>query len=75
MSKRPLLHITTTSGLRGYFAVMMIYVDEDDDGKKLPDGAGYWDVQQSGIGSYKTHDGAVREALDWAQAEGLEYRP
>lgn len=56
-------YVTTTSGMRGYFAVLMFW-----------DEAGFWDVWQSGIGSYNSHEAAVREAKDWATAEELEYR-
>lgn len=55
--------ITTTHGIRGYFAVMMVL---DDDGMI--------DVQQSGIGSYKTQAEAEREGRQWAEAEQLEYK-
>lgn len=49
------LRVGVTCGLRGYFAVLY-----DKDGPI-----------QTGIGSYKTRDGAILEAKDWAKAEGL----
>lgn len=54
---------TVSFGMRGYFAVLMCW-DED----------GFWDVWQSGIGSFKSHEGAAREARDWAAAEELEFK-
>lgn len=71
----PKSYVTVTSGMRGFFAVLRVWVDEDDDGNKLPAGHGFYDVWSSGIGSYKKPEDAAREARDWATAEGLEYRP
>lgn len=65
MPSSPAPYITIASGMRGYFAVLMFWDDED---------SGFWDVWQTGIGSYKTAEGAEGEARDWAQAEGLEFR-
>lgn len=53
-------YITITSGMRGWFAVM---IDDND---------GFPEPVQTGIGSYKTSEGAMREAREWAEAEGLE---
>lgn len=54
--------ITVSSGMSGYFAVMMAW-----------DGDGYepWDT---GIGRYPEKSGAVREAMQWALDEELEYK-
>lgn len=57
-------YVTITHGMRGHFAVLMFW---DADGE-------FWDVWQSGIGSYATADEAACEAREWANAEGLEYR-
>lgn len=54
--------VTVTSGMRGYFAVLMTYEN------------GYWEPWQTGIGSYRTADEAWREAQDWAAADGIEAR-
>jgi hypothetical protein len=67
-STRP--YVTVTQGLRGHFAVLMYWNDEDAHGT----GPGFWDVFQSGIGSYNDRAGAAREAREWADAEGLECR-
>jgi hypothetical protein len=56
-------YVTTTSGMRGCFAVL---IDDSD---------GFPEPVQTGIGSYKTDTEAAREAKDWALAEGLEFRP
>lgn len=47
----------------GYAAVMIV---------RDPDG--FEDIQQTGIGRFKTEKPAIVEAKIWAQAEGLEYR-
>jgi hypothetical protein len=52
--------VTVTSGMRGYFAVLMTCAED-----------GYWEPEQTGIGSYRTPDEAWREAQDWAVAEGI----
>lgn len=53
--------VTVTHGMRGYFAVLMKWYPEDN----------MWDAWQTGIGSYKTAEGARLEARDWARAEEL----
>lgn len=68
-SQRP--YVTVTSGMRGHYAVLMWFNDEDDHGNKIE---GFWEPLQTGDGSYRTTEGAEREARDWAQAEGLEFR-
>lgn len=56
-------YVTITSGLRGYFAVLVVWCEN-----------GY-EPWQSGIGSYKTREEAIPEAEDWAESEGIEFRP
>lgn len=56
------LYVTTTYGMRGWFAVL---IDESD---------GFPEPVQTGCGSYSTQAGAEIEARDWARAEGIEYR-
>jgi hypothetical protein len=55
------LYVTVTSGMRGFFAVL---IDETD---------GYPEPVQSGPGSYESPEGAAVEAREWARAEGLRY--
>lgn len=55
-------YITTTSGMRGCFAVL---IDEAD---------GFPEPVQSGIGSYRTAAEAAVEGRTWARAENLEFR-
>lgn len=50
-------YVTVTSGLRGYFAVLIV----DDEP---------W---QTGVGSYRTEVEAVPEAESWAKAEDVPY--
>lgn len=49
----------------GFAAVMLVDVDDQDGLGK------YTDVQDTGIGRYKTREEAVREAKSWAEAEEL----
>lgn len=52
----------------GWAAIHFVEVLEQ--GKKMP----YWDVQQTGIGRYKTKQEAISEAKLWAEAEKLKYK-
>ena len=54
----------------GYAAVEMVWVVEEDDGKK----AGYWDVWQTGVGRYTHPAEAQTEAMELAEAEGVPFR-
>jgi hypothetical protein len=56
------LYVTTTHGMRGYFAVL------------IDDSPGFPEPVNTGIGSYETPEGAKQEAKDWARAEELPYR-
>ncbi len=51
--------ITVTSGIRGWFAVLI-----GRDG--IPDVVG--------ISSFETAEGAASEGREWARAEGLQFR-
>ena len=62
MSEHPELFITTTHGMRGWFAVMMEH------------NGTFAEPVNTGFGSYKTRDEAKVEARSWAEAEELEYR-
>ena len=63
---RKKMRVTVTHGLRGYFAVLLWW---------NPEYGGFWEPWESGIGSYTTKSAAEEEAKDWAEAEGVEYRP
>lgn len=60
-------YITVTSGIRGYFAVLIGVFYSDQSGT-------YQDPIETGIGSYKTREGAVQEGKMWAKDEGLEFK-
>jgi len=55
------LYVTTTEGSRGHYAVLV----DAENGEPI----------QTGSGSYEDKTGAEAEARDWAEAEGLEFRP
>ena len=55
-------HISTTSGMSGYFAVMYWW---------NPDG--FWEPYQTGLGRYATKQEAEIEGRSWAEAEELEF--
>ncbi len=58
-------YVTVTRGLRGYFAVSVVWCDAH---------GGFYEPLQSGMGSYNTEAGAIVEAKEWAECEGIEYR-
>lgn len=58
-------YVTVTHGLRGYFAVLVWW---------NPDLGGFYEPYDSGVGSYATEAEAIPEALDWADAEGIEFQ-
>lgn len=55
-------YITIYESISGWTAVH-IYWNVD----------GFWEPWNTGFGKYKTHEGAEKEAIDWAAAEGLRY--
>lgn len=57
-------HITTTYGLRGWFAVCLWWNPEMD---------GFAEPWQSGIGSYGTQEEAAIEGRQWADTEELPF--
>lgn len=69
MSIKPANFITTAQGMRGFFAVMYWWNDED-----YPEDA-FWEPWETGFGRYATEDKAIEEAQTWAEAEDLEYVP
>lgn len=60
-------YITTALLGSGHAAVNMVLIKDDDD-------EAYWDVQQTGIGRYKTRKEAEVEAQMWAKTEGIRYK-
>lgn len=56
-------YVTTSKGIRGYYAVLVHWNNE----------GGFWEPLQTGIGSYETRQGAEIEAKDWARSEGVKY--
>lgn len=58
-------YITTTSGMSGYFAVQVWW---------NPD-PGFWEPYQTGVGRYSKIGQAISEAMQWAEAEGMKYKP
>ncbi len=55
-------YLTTSHGMRGYFAVLI-----DDSG-------GFPEPVTTGYGSYNTREEAEKEAEEWALAENLKVR-
>ena len=51
----------------GYAAVEMIWCED------VTSGSGYWDINNTGIGRYRTRKEAEDEAKHWAQDEELPY--
>mgnify|MGYP001084478136 CR=1 FL=1 len=56
-------YITVTHGMSGFFAVML-YKHSD----------GFWEPWTTGIGRYPIKDLAIKEAKQWAEYEGMEYK-
>lgn len=57
-------YVTVTHGMRGYFAVLRSWYEEDQ----------MWDNTQSGAFSFKTREEAIVDAKEWAIAEEIEYK-
>jgi hypothetical protein len=55
--------ISITQGMSGHFAVLMSWSEE-----------GFYEPWSTGFGRYPTREEAIREAREWAEAEGLEYK-
>lgn len=58
--------VTITSGMRGYFAVLLCW---------NPEAGGFYEPENRGIGSYGTAREAEPEARSWAEAEGVAFCP
>lgn len=61
--------ITIYESIGGWKAVMMWWNDEEKDL------GGFWEPYQTGAYGYADRRDAIIDALGWADAEGLEYRP
>lgn len=61
-------YVTVTHGMRGYFAVLLMWNDE------IP-GCGFYEPWNTSDFSYRTAAEAVPDAKAWAEAEDIEYRP
>ena len=48
----------------GYAAVLMSLVEDNELGE-------YWDIEQTGIGRYDNKADAIKEAISWANEEGI----
>lgn len=48
----------------GFAAIHRVLVKEDDDEP-------YWDIQQTGVGRYKTREKAVIEAKSWSKSDKI----
>ena len=59
-------YITTTRGGSGDFSVLLWW---------NPDMGGFYEPWDTGVGRYATREEAEVWAKQWAEAEGLEYRP
>ena len=57
-------YIRVTSGMRGYFPVLLVWDEEMK----------FYEPYLTGS-TCKTYDEAVSAAEEWAEAEELEYRP
>jgi hypothetical protein len=58
--------ITVTSGMSGYFAVLMVWNEEH---------GGFYEPYTTGFGRYKTPVQAAIEAKEWAEDEEVNYIP
>lgn len=62
--KKEYPHVTTTHGGSGYYAVLVWW---------NPDLGGFPEPWSTGEGRYVVREGAIQEAKDWAEAEGIPY--
>ena len=61
----PASYVTVTHGGSGYFATLIWW---------NPDMGGFYEPYDTGVGRYATEAEAIPEALDWADAEGVEFQ-
>ncbi len=57
-------YVTITSGMRGYFAVLLSWDEE----------CGCCTPWETGVGSYETAEETIPEAVSWARDEGIAFR-
>lgn len=57
-------YITVSSGLRGFYAVLVVWEEQ----------GGYEEPYMTGPGSYATEKEAVPEAVAWARDEGIAFK-
>lgn len=55
--------VTVTSGMSGYFAVMLVWKEE-----------GFYEPWTTGFGRYASKEDAAKEGKHWAEDEELEYQ-
>jgi len=58
--------VTVTSGMRGWFAVQMWWNNQDGN---------FWEPWSTRPTSYTTPEEAEVEAEEWAEAEGIRFKP
>jgi hypothetical protein len=66
MEKKIGEYVTIGQGIRGFYAMLVgIYTDK---------GQEYHDTIQTGIDSYEFRTDAIKEAKEWAMADGIEFK-
>lgn len=61
------MYVDVTSGMRGFFAVLLWWNDEDGPER------GFWEPWSTSPLSFETREGAERDGRRWAEAEGLPF--
>lgn len=56
-------YITVYESIGGWKAALIWWAPE-----------GYWEPYSTGLGAYETREEAEREAVEWADAEDMEYK-
>lgn len=67
-------YITTTQGMRGYFAVWLRWYKHDKE-DEMPGSTGVYEPLNSSDVSHATREEAAEEAKWWAEDNNVEYRP
>jgi hypothetical protein len=55
--------LNVTSGMSGWFAVLLVDVTDER--------GTYTDIQQTGVGRYRTRQEAVKEATSWSLSDEI----
>jgi len=58
-------YVTVTEGGAGFFATLVWW---------NPDMGGFYEPYETGVGRYRSEREAIPEALEWADAEGVEFQ-